>query len=175
MHFVQIHYELIRKKHCKFHVLVVLFVFIFSHLLFLHWLSLYRLLQSDTTIIPQIFITIYTDKLNIYFNGVRWLDAFNLFSIELSTTDLQWSNYLKYSELSYKLDRNAQCFHLSCILRCSSLWIVFTSFTSSKPVTKPEYVHRFVLDVSTWKAVIFRMGIYFIFLNTFLRLFQLMS
>ncbi len=30
------------------------------------------------------------------------------------------SNYFKYSELSYKLHHNAQCFHLTCILRCSS-------------------------------------------------------
>ncbi len=64
-----------------------MFVFIcFFHLLFLHSLSLYRLIQSDATIISQIFITIYTDKLNIHFNGMRW---FQLISIELSWTELQ--------------------------------------------------------------------------------------
>ncbi len=70
------------------------FVFIcFSYSLFLHWKSLYILIQSDTTIY-QIFITIYSDKCNIHINGMRWLDDFNWFPIKLSLVQYESSDSL---------------------------------------------------------------------------------
>ncbi len=66
----------------------------FSHLLFLNWL-----IKSDKKIISQIFMTIFTDKQKANFNSMRWQDAFSWFPIEPLSTELQWSNYLKYSEL----------------------------------------------------------------------------
>ncbi len=40
-------------------------------------LTITTLIQSDTNIISQICITINTDKCNIHFNGMRWLNAFS--------------------------------------------------------------------------------------------------
>ncbi len=44
-------------------------------------------------------MTIFTDKQKANFNSMRWQDAFSWIPIELLSTELQWSNYLKYSEL----------------------------------------------------------------------------
>ncbi len=101
-----------------------------------------RLIQSDTTTISTKYLLQYI-LINWTFTSMVWDDCM------LSTDFLLNSNQLKLfkknSELSYKLHHNAQCFHLTCILRYRSG--VF-SLVSSKPVTSSDYVHRFVLDVT---------------------------
>ncbi len=49
----------------------------------LYTITLYRLIQSDT----QSFLKylLHTDKFNIHFNGMRWLDAFNWIILSEST------------------------------------------------------------------------------------------
>ncbi len=44
-------------------------------------ITLYRLIQSDTTIIYQIFITIYTDKFNIMIHMTRYLQLISYWTV----------------------------------------------------------------------------------------------
>ncbi len=129
-----------------FLTLLCCFVFI-CFLFFLHWL--YRLIQSDSLQQYLKYITIfrlYIDKCNIPFNGMRWLDALNWFPNELSSTELQWSNYLKYSELSYRPDHNAQLFPSNMPFEVQ-LDILMEFSLLAVNVISPEYVRRFELDI----------------------------
>ncbi len=67
-------------------------------------------------------MTIFTDKQKANFNSMRWQDAFSWIPIELLSTELQWSNYLKYSELKGWLT-----FFLSLIefMECSQMLCPF--------------------------------------------------
>ncbi len=110
-------------------------------------LTITTLIQSDTTIISQICITINT--VNVTFTSMVWDD----WMLSADPTKQQRSSYFKYRprELIYELDHNAQWFHRTCILRGQSV-----SLVNSKPVTSPEYVCRFALDVSTseWRHLL---------------------